>query len=182
MKPLLLVDVDGVLNAFGTWADPSVSVKTEMRFEANGASSRERASGQHRYYTINVPVGTTKRLNYLTTLFECVWATTWEHLAGTELSPMLGVGADWPVIEVMKGRDSPQLPNGRWSQTWKLPEVWRWCEENAGDRKVAWIDDDLSEDAMDWAVGNGYHLQRIAPSTGLTKLDVRALKGYACGD
>lgn len=188
-QPVLLVDVDGVLNALGGFGGPPPG-PFEQVFQANGASGREIASGENRLYTIRVPLGTSKRLAYLDKLFECVWCTTWEHVAIRELAPQLGVGANWPVCPVISER-THTLPTGQMTQRWKLPVIWRWIEEHYNDRKVAWIDDDQRSD---WSEDLSHDIQwwidsRTAATLcvttndfyGMSKADVRSLKEFACG-
>ena len=57
---------------------------------------------------------------------------------------MLGFGSDWPIIRFQD--DFPM------SGTWKLPAVQRFAElpENS-DRPLAWVDDDLQPDTLEWA-------------------------------
>jgi hypothetical protein len=134
--PLLLVDVDGVLNAvigspFGRRKEAIASNPFEAEFMA-------------RHFPIRVPAGTRERMATLQTLFECVWATTWEDHARSDLAPVLGFGADWPVI-----RFTDDFPD---SGTWKLPAVQRFAEQPENlSRPLAWIDDDLEPDALEWA-------------------------------
>jgi hypothetical protein len=94
-------------------------------------------------YSIRVPAGTGERIATLETLFDCVWATSWEDRAISDLAPNLGFGAEWPVI-----RFHDDFPD---TSTWKLPAVQRFADlpENAA-RPLAWIDDDLASDALDW--------------------------------
>ena len=135
-RPALLVDVDGVLNAVvGT---PYGARKEELA----KATFEDEFMAQN--FPIRVPVGTRDRIATLETLFDCVWATSWEERARSELAPRLGFGAEWPVIVF---RDD--FPD---SGTWKLPAVQRFAElaENQ-DRALAWIDDDLEPDALEWA-------------------------------
>jgi len=134
-KPLLLVDVDGVLNVFGFGIEgyPSGAINPAPEFEKVFA-----AQG----YTISFPLGLTGRMAKLNEAFECVWATIWEDQANKLIAPELGVGYEWPVIKFQGwGRQ----------YTWKLPDVREWCEENARGRRVAWVDDDLHSDAEEWA-------------------------------
>ena len=135
--PLLLVDVDGVLNA--VVAPPFATLKQGVT--SSGAFEAEFTA---RNFPIRVPLGTRERIATLQSLFECVWATTWEDNAAEHLSPVLGFGADWPVI-----RFHDDFPD---AGTWKLPGVQRFAEltENQG-RALAWIDDDLQSDALEWA-------------------------------
>lgn len=135
-RPALLVDVDGVLNAvvgtpFGARKEELAKAVFEDVFTAQNLP-------------IRVPVGTRDRILNLETLFDCVWATSWEERARSHLAPRFGFGADWPFIVFHD--DFPD------SGTWKLPAVQRFAElaENRG-RALAWIDDDLEPDALEWA-------------------------------
>jgi hypothetical protein len=134
--PFLLVDVDGVLNALAR--SPRGTQKEETSsalFEAEFLAQR---------FPIRVPAGTRERIATLETLFECIWATSWEDKARSDLAPDLGFGADWPVI-----RFQDDFPD---SGTWKLPGVRRFVElPDNGNRPLAWIDDDLEPDALEWA-------------------------------
>jgi hypothetical protein len=135
-QPLLLVDVDGVLNAIVGWpserrAKELAGAAFELEFLAHGLP-------------IRVPRGTRERIATLETLFECVWATSWEDTAVSDLAPDLGFGAGWPVI-----RFSDDFPI---AGTWKLPAVQRFAELPPNrTRPLAWIDDDLEPDALEWA-------------------------------
>ena len=135
-QPFLLVDVDGVLNAFGFpggHEDGLGAITFEAEFESRG-------------FPIRVPAGTRERIATLETLFDCVWATSWEHYAITHLAPELGFGADWPVLRVWE--DVPE------EGSLKLPAVRRFADlPEQRSRALAWIDDDLEPDALAWAVG-----------------------------
>jgi len=170
IKPLLLVDVDGCLNAFGYGFkrdidpdDPSTwDGDFEDVFEAEG-------------YIIRVPKGTKERMTRLLELYDGVWATTWRFKAGPQLSPHLGFGADWPVIDV---KDSNAFQS---VQTWKLPSVGAWCNKNTDGGKIAWMDDDLHFDAEEWADRNGFFLAHCNPEVGLSEETTVAHEEYARG-
>jgi hypothetical protein len=81
-RPLLFVDVDGVL---ALW-DPIVDV------------DRVRPAGEAGV-PILIPVGTARRLQRLAANFQMVWATAWGTDAPEFLGPWLGLGADWPVLD-----------------------------------------------------------------------------------
>ena len=134
--PLLLVDVDGVLNAVvGFPLGRRKDTTSPNAFEAEFVACN---------FPIRVPAGTRERIGTLETLFDCIWATAWEGRARSDLAPLLGFGADWPVI-----RFEDEFPD---SGTWKLPAVQRFAErpENRS-RPLAWVDDDLEADALEWA-------------------------------
>jgi Swiss Army Knife RNA repair-like protein len=128
MRPRLLIDVDGVINAFG-----------------RPKRSRRRMVGP---YEIAVPSGTIGRLRRMIRPFDPIWATTWEQHAADYISPLIGgIGADWDHIRFPYGTTDPRV-----TRTWKLAGLLTWAEldENAT-RPLVWVDDDLDEDAFDWA-------------------------------
>jgi HAD domain in Swiss Army Knife RNA repair proteins len=153
-RPLLLVDFDGVINVVG---------RTEKGLKLEAAFKREG-------YRIRVPVGMAERFTRLEAKFDCVWATTWGQDAQV-LGRFIGFGADWPVIFIGSGT--------RLSSTGKLPEVRRWCESNAMERPIAWVDDDLWPDAHDWAISRGQTLiVRTLPEEGLTDAQAEQILGW----
>ena len=105
-------------------------------------------------------------LNALGTWFDLVWATTWEYEA-LLIATVLSLPLDMPVIEF--DRDSEDY-------TWKLSDV----RSFVGDRPVAWIDDDLGEDAFEWAEERSSPtlLIRVAPHRGLTRAHVEGLEDF----
>ena len=119
-KPLLLVDVDGVINALSP-----LPFATEQEFRSPEG------------FEIRVPSGTSARLTRLEKLFECIWASTWEHSAYPDIGQRLGVHP-WPVIEFNR----PVA-----GATWKLKDV----RDYVAERPLAWVDDELYADARTWA-------------------------------
>lgn len=127
MRPLCLIDVDGVLNCI-SGIDVDDSHWEVPVFEAEG-------------YEIRVPRGTRDRLAHLALRFEMVWATSWESDADTYLLTTLDVDEErWPSIDWT----STAAPAG---ETWKLHDVRLFV----GSRPCVWIDDDLHADAYQWA-------------------------------
>jgi len=147
LKPYLLVDVDGVLNSLG-------NNDIEHTFKIDG-------------YIIEFPRNTRRFMKKLDELYDCIWATTWEQDAARFIAPELGVGQKWPVIRFWGGTDYP------WGTTWKLPGVQSWIEdldkEGSFRVPIAWLDDDINQDAIDWAKERGDTLLVTTdPVKGLT--------------
>jgi hypothetical protein len=128
-KPLLLLDVDGVLCPVNLDVT-GFTLNTELKVMI-GDDHRE-------------------RLAALSELFELVWATLWEHRANTELAEVLGLEM-LPVIEFDSTEDDGVWDDERGcfvgGSTFKLKAI----EAAAGNRPLAWVDDEIGEDAHRWA-------------------------------
>jgi hypothetical protein len=130
-RPLLAVDIDGVISLFGF----------EQPVEPGRANPAD-APGE--FHLIDgmphcIALETGPRLNRLAETYELVWASGWEDRANDHLPNILGV---------------PKLPyltfDGRarfGTAHWKLEAL----EEYSGSRPLAWIDDSLDESCSEWA-------------------------------
>jgi hypothetical protein len=150
-KPLLLLDVDGVLCPIGP--GPGEPMCTLLVDEFPVTFSEQLPS----------------RLANLSRRFTLVWATAWEHDANRSLAPVLGL-PELPLI-LFAGRSS------RPGRTWKLAAVRRFV----GDRPTAWVDDEFGLDAHAWAKRRPAPtlLLDINPARGLAEVHVEALVGFA---
>lgn len=154
-KPILFVDVDGVLSLFGF---PSgEDLPGPFHFVDGIAHCIPAASGP--------------RLERLAERFELVWATGWEEKANEYLPHILGLSfRELPVLTF----------DGRavfGSAHWKLEAI----EEFAGDRPAAWIDDNLDEACESWTDQRSAPtlLVRTHPPTGITEEHVDVLLAWA---
>src|SRR5512132_846417 len=106
--------------------------------------------------------------------YELAWASAWEHHANLILAPALGL----PSLPVVRFTDPApgEVGEGWAGRTWKLPSVQRF----AGDRPLAWVDDDLHADAYAWAVLRRIPAKLIGtdPRLGLTDHDIRSLLAF----
>lgn len=144
MKPVLFVDVDGVLSLFGF--DPADQLPGPFHWIDGIAHC--------------IPPESGPRLVRLADSFELVWATGWEEKANEYLPQILG----------LPFRGLPYLTfDGRarfGSSHWKVDII----EEYARGRAAAWIDDNLDKAGRDWASGRTAPTLLIdtEPSVGLT--------------
>lgn len=157
-QPLLLLDVDGVLNPFVPTHQPVPAGFDEYRLHG----VRVLLSRRHGEW-----------IKELSGLFELVWATTWEDDANSEIGVRLGLPA-LPHIEF------PQV--AAWDADWvrKLPGVVQYV----GDRALAWIDDGFGADEADWATKRTASaiptlVLPIDRDIGLREDDVDQLKRFA---
>ena len=183
MTPLLLLDVDGVLNALGGWeAYPQVW--------PHWTSGHARAEG--RAYRIVFSPDVVDRLRgwHDAGQVELQWLTTWGHDANASLRglldlPELVVAGTYQDEDAAADRQidgaashaavAPAAPDpltGRW---WKY-EVVRRVLADQPDRTVLWVDDELHDHAgpfRRWAQDQRrVHAIGPAPHTGLTPADL----------
>jgi hypothetical protein len=153
-RPILAVDVDGVISLFGF---------EEHLTEAPG----ELKLIDGMLHCISLAAG--ERLRRLADRFDLIWATGWEERANDHLPPLLGLPSDLPVLSF----------GGRavfGSAHWKVDAL----DEYAGDRPLAWIDDNLDDTCRTWAAGRSAPtlLVPTESSRGLEEAHVDALIGW----
>lgn len=152
-KPVLAVDIDGVISLFGFEGAPRVE-GAEMEL-IDGA-----------LHCISMSAG--ERLRRLAEHFDPVWATGWEQ-GGERISQLLGL-PQWPALS-FKGA-------ARFgSADWKLEPLDRF----ARGRPLAWIDDSLDSACYEWARDRQEPtlLVEAEPELGLQEVHVEALLGWA---
>jgi hypothetical protein len=153
-KPLLLVDVDGVISLFGEGLDVSAGGRWLMVDGVPHFISHE--AGLH--------------LRELVADFELVWCTGWEENANFYLPSALSLPGALPFL-TFEGRQP-----GR--RHWKLGAI----DEHAGaDRPLAWIDDGLSDDCHAWAAARpgATLLVPTDAARGLTAVEAAILRSWA---
>ena len=159
-RPVLLVDVDGVLNpfAFRRGQEPPGFTAHDL------LGYRVLLAPRHGVWLSALAAEG---------LFDLAWATTWEHDADKLIAPRVGLPAGLPVIAFDEA--------GSWGgYTWKLAAV----DAFVAGRACAWIDDDLGGDAHAWAArreaaGLATLLISPDPAIGLTHGQVDRLRRWA---
>ena len=155
-RPILAVDVDGVISLFGFDEPPS-----------RGAARFELIDGM--VHCISLAAG--ERLRRLAEHYELVWATGWEDRANDYLPNLLGL---------------PELPHLTFdgaarfgSAHWKLGPL----DEYGEGRALAWIDDNFDESCYEWAQGREEPTLLVPTEShlGLEEAQVEALTAWARG-
>ena len=124
-RPVLAVDVDGVISLFG-FDGPLDQVPGNFHLIDGVAHC--------------IADGVGSRLLRLADEFEMVWATGWEERANDHLPHLLGLPDDLPAL-TFGGRARFGTAH------WKLEAL----DEFAGGRPLAWIDDSLDDSCYEWA-------------------------------
>lgn len=147
------LDVDGVLNAFPSSADPGWGWGDSEIVRVNG-------------FPICYSPAMVDALNDLAERVTFHWLTTWRADAPALLAPAIGLrGEAWPVL------DAPEMYGGKWDW-WKLRAI-RDHVESTQPEHAFWIDDDIRFDtrANDWLNLPSVGVVPICPrsSIGLTR-------------
>jgi hypothetical protein len=155
-RPILAVDVDGVISLFGFDEPPGRDV---ARFELIDGM----------VHCISMPAG--RRLRRLAEHYELVWATGWEDKANDYLPHMLGL---------------PELPHLNFdgaarfgSAHWKLGPL----DDYGKGRPMAWVDDSFDDSCYQWARERSEPtlLVPTEPALGLQDAETEALAAWARG-
>jgi hypothetical protein len=175
MKPLLLLDVDGVLNCFGSLWSPEYEKR-----HFDGGCARMSDDG---HFTLRVRHETAGQLAELAAAFDVVWCTAWMDRAHPQFQKWLGLPEEpWPHIEFAGDWDR-MLAAQEGGSSWKLGHVYAWLEKNAPDRPLVWLDDDLGQADYDWAAQRtrtaSTLLLRTSPAIGVTRELTDAMLRFA---
>lgn len=156
-KPILLLDVDGVINCFGSIWTPEYDAE---HFDGGGPRAVNGFEVRMRHETPDL-------IRKLGKAFDVVWCTAWMEEAHPAFQEWLGLPEEpWPHIEFV-GWNGMLKAGG----SWKLHHVAAWLEEFAPDRPVVWIDDDLGQPDLDWSKERSAEtmLFKPGPARGLTR-------------
>jgi hypothetical protein len=123
-RPILAVDVDGVISLFGFEEAPD---RSQARFQLIDGM----------VHCISLPAG--ERLKLLAEHYDLVWATGWEDRANDSLAPLLGL----PELPFLSFDGAARFGSAHW----KLGPL----DQYAGRRPLAWVDDSFDESCYDWA-------------------------------
>jgi HAD domain in Swiss Army Knife RNA repair proteins len=155
-KPLLLVDIDGVLSLFGFSAhDPPEgswhSIDGILHFLSATAA---------------------RHLLALVSVFELVWCSGWEEKADEYLPHLLGLPQGLPHLSFERGAAAGESLHGHW----KLAAI----DAYAGARPLAWVDDCIDDACHSWANARQAPtlLVRTSPAQGLTEQEAAQLRAW----
>jgi len=156
-RPLLMVDVDGVISLFG------------------GPGSGPDGPRPGSFHSIDgiphfLSAEAAAHLLDLSTLFDLVWASGWEEKADEHLPRLLGLPAGLPHL-------SFERSVGRADAHWKLDAI----DRHAAGRPVAWLDDALNDECRAWALERTAPtlLVQTDPQNGLTGREAAELSRWA---
>jgi hypothetical protein len=151
-KPLLFLDIDGVLSLFGFTSDSrpdGVWLNVDGIVHLISATAAE-------------------HLQRLGAAYELVWCSGWEEKANEHLVAALTLGGPLPFLT---------FPPADGTRHWKLASI----EAHALDRPLAWVDDAHDDGCHAWAAQRGAPTLLVAtdPAVGLTHAQVDELERWA---
>ena len=154
-KPLLFVDIDGVISLWG--------------FDSNArpAGAFHNVDGVIHFLSSDAGI----HLLALAERFAVVWCSGWEEKAEEHLPHALALPSGLPFLSFAR---NPGRINGHW----KLAAI----EAYAGPRRpLAWIDDAHDDACRTWAAARGAPTLLVAtePAVGLTASHVGELSAWA---
>lgn len=153
-KPLLLVDIDGVISLFG---GEQLATKEGSFHSIDGM-----------FHFLSATAAS--HLLDLDEQFELVWCSGWEEKANEHLPHLLGLPPGLPYL-------SFERAVGRANAHWKLAAI----DAYAAERPLAWIDDALNPACHEWAAVRTAPtlLVETEPEHGLTEQEAQLLKTWA---
>lgn len=145
-RPLLLVDVDGVLSLFGFDAALPPPGRPALIDGVPHLLSLQAADVLRR----------------VAPRFDCAWCTGWEERADEHLPFLLDLPRGWPFVALAAARG----PGTGVAGHWKLGAI----DAFALDRPLAWIDDAFDDGCFAWAAARPAPtlLVECDPAVGLT--------------
>jgi HAD domain in Swiss Army Knife RNA repair proteins len=171
-KPLLMVDIDGVISLFGVPGHSGLG-RPERRPDSDGEDHIGLPEGT--FHSIDgtphfLSSTAAAHLLELSEDFDLVWASGWEERAEEHLPRLLGLPRGLPILRFER---SP----GRANAHWKLAAI----DAYAGSRPLAWIDDAFNEACHQWAAAREAPtlLVQTLPEDGLTAREAEQLAAWA---
>ncbi len=178
-KPLLMVDIDGVISLFGF--PPHAAPKGSLHFIEGIPHFLSPAAARH--------------LLALVSLFELVWCSGWEEKADEHLPHLLGLPRGLPHLSFERGAGAAGIGGAAGSRDgaagsgtgtaggksirghWKLAAI----DAYAGARALAWIDDCIDAACRAWAQERAAPtlLVQTSPERGLTEREAEQLRAWA---
>jgi hypothetical protein len=167
-RPLLMVDIDGVISLFGGWGGGAWGIH-------GGAVQDGARTAEGAFHSIEgsphfLSSAAAAHLLELSAVFELVWASGWEERANEHLPHLLGLPPALPFLRFSRNV-------GRANAHWKLDAI----DAYARDRPLAWIDDAFNAACHGWAQARAAPtlLVQTVPQVGLTEREASQLARWA---
>jgi hypothetical protein len=178
-RPLLMVDIDGVISLFGGRGLGGWQLGGDRRDRAEPGEEQQHESIDGSLHSIDgslhfLSSTAAAHLLALRDAFELVWASGWEERANEHLPHLLGMPPALPFLRFERVIGSPPTHA---NAHWKLDAI----EAYARGRPLAWVDDALSDACHAWAQARAAPtlLVQTDPQRGLTAGEAGRLASWA---
>lgn len=179
MKPVIYLDVDGVLNAIPFKINKLRKAGWSDWQKSNVPSP---IKGDDRVF----PFWTSKEMGAALLSLNCdiEWLTTWGEEADTHIADLVGLPKGLPVTSTIDTYRDTRPSSGLFvvnSFNWKLEGILTDQEKNP--RPFIWIDDDAIDFAAETYLKENcgdtpWHLVKTAAHMGLSKFDVDGIRKF----
>lgn len=180
-RPLILMDIDGVANAFGAWRNvQDDTARRGYRTEQPSTGFTYARSGG---YSLLIPSDYPEHFEALMDLGDVMHATMWMDKAD-EFAAAAGLPLGLPFIDFDAHKRPDDMPfHGRIGTgvaQYKQPGI----AATAGDRPVVWVDDDLVIENWLWAENRNERgfptlLIQPDPAVGFTAEHLQEIRDWA---
>jgi hypothetical protein len=176
-RPLLLIDIDGVVSLFGFPPDAGAGgQRPPSRAPRYSQSNRCPEGSFHAIDGVPHFLSTTaaRHLLGLVSVFDPVWCSGWEEKADEYLPHLLGLPAGLPCLSFERDVGGANTPRAHW----KIDAI----DAYAGPlRPLAWLDDAFNDACHEWAKARRGPtlLVQTAPHAGLTEREAAQLTEWA---
>ena len=177
-RPLLLLDIDGVLNAFAAWRLVQGPVDRDgLHVPPSDGYRVARANG----WNLLIPAEAPRWVARMEAHLDIVWSTMWAANAVEHFAPIAGFGSTWDWI------DFTAHAEGLLGERWGVgvgDHKHAGIVATVGNRPAAVIDDDLAPITRVWAStredeGIPTMTLKPDPAVGLTEAHVDAVVEFA---
>lgn len=175
MKPVLLIDVDGVVNAFSR-KPTKLETHGYRRTAATVTVRGEEVDRELVLHDANLEL-----LKGMDEDFDLVWCSSWNEQANTVLAPIIG----FPELPILRVGDKPAHKIYDEDRVlWKTPKVMQAFSEGGEyyGRQFAWLDDStrrVDRNCVDEVFSPDHHrLTLIQSNMGFTDFHRRACMAW----
>lgn len=170
LRPGIIFDIDGMFNPL--YAQMRLNAGISEGLEGFARVDYQDPVTGYRHSAFLNPEVQNGWLDELAHYADFVWGSAWEPHANALLTMLGREGEEWPQIEIQH----EDVGMG----TWKIKSVRSYVEENfPAHQKVVWVEDEIEDDAYEWAEERGNMLIiKPVPKFGLRESEYQEILNF----